>query len=210
MTTTRRIIICLFFFVALGELPLHAQGRYSELERDLQLSETQRMQVEETKKRYMGDLQTLNQDAVNKRLELRELNRNPSASPEKRERLQRELGTIENSRHNLYNQYRSDLSRVLNQDQRNRYNSYVNSERRAVPNRPGYPSIGRSPYPPSYRYQRPPSAYRPFYPHRYRAINPPPSSMHMPSRPPSGSPPGPVGTPPNRPSAPPAQRGHGR
>jgi len=210
MTRTRHIIICILFIMALGELPLHAQGRYSELERDLQLSESQRMQVEETKRRYMGDLQGLNQEAVNKRLELRELNRNPSAGPEKRERLQRELTTIENSRHNLYNQYRSDLSRVLTQDQRNRYNSYVDSERRAAPGRPGYPSMNRPTYPPSYRYQRPPSAYRPFYPYRYRAINPPPSSMHAPSRPPSGFSSGPAGAPFNRPSAPPAPRGHGR
>jgi hypothetical protein len=207
MTKARRIILYLLVFILLGGLPLYAQGRYSELERDLQLSESQRMQVEETKKRYMGDLQGLNQEAVNKRLELRELNRNPSAAPDRRERLQRELGAIESSRHNLYNQYRSDLSRVLNQDQRNRYNSYVDSERKAASNRPGYPSMNRSMYPPSYRYQRPPSAYRPFYPQQYRSINPPPSSMYVPMGPSSNRP---VSPTPNRPPAPPAPRGHGR
>jgi hypothetical protein len=207
MKSGRRVVFYFLFFVFFSALPLYAQGRYSDLEKDLQLSESQRMQVEETKRRYMGELQGLNQEAVNKRLELRELNRNPSAGPEKRERLQRELGGIENSRHNLYNQYRSDLSRVLNQDQRNRYNSYVDSERSRAINRPGYPSMNRSVYPPPYRYQRYPSPYRPVYPNQYRRPDSPPSSMYRPSGPSlnqSVSPPG------NRPSAPSAPRGYGR
>jgi hypothetical protein len=200
------IIVYLFIFIFVSALPVYAQDRYSELERDLQLSESQRMQIEETKRKYMDDFQDLNQKAINKRLELRELNRNQFASPERRERLQRELRVIENSKHNLYNYYRANLSRSLNQNQRNRYNSYVDSERKMATNRPGYPPMNRSAFPPSYRYQRPFSSHQPFYPHQNRVVGAPPSSMYRPVGPPLTRPMG----PPNRHSIQPMPRGYGR
>ena len=155
----------LFFLPA---LPLIAQTGYQQFERDLQLSESQRTHVEETKRRYMDELHGLRQESINKRLELRELDRNPAGDPERRERLQRELGAIDSTRHNLYNQYRTDVSRVLNQEQRNRYNRFVDTERGRTVNRPA--PAGRPIAPP------PPPVYR--FPHAQPPMAAPPSRGH--------------------------------
>ena len=181
MRFTKYITPYAFLFFFLPALPLMAQTGYPEFERDLQLSESQRMHVEETKKRYMDELLGLKQESINKRLELRELDRHPTGDPERRERLQRELGAIDSTRHNLYNQYRSDVSRILNQEQRNRYNNFVDTERRGAVNRPA-PADRPTALPP-------PSAYR-----------------SQPAGPPVVRPQGPAARPP---AAPPF-RGHGR
>jgi hypothetical protein len=209
--------ICCIAIAALSLLLLvkplvYGQSTYSEFERGLQLSESQKAQAEETKRRYMGELQGLKQESINKRLELRELDSHPGSNPERRERLQRELGVIENSRQNLYNQYRSDVSRVLNHDQRERYNSFVNTERRRT-------GIDRSVTPPVYRPISPPSGRamnqappgHSVSPPMSRGVNPPPPAAYRPM-PPSVSPPmsRPAGPPMNRPMTPPSSRGHGR
>jgi hypothetical protein len=207
MNYGRYILLCVLF-LAIAVTPLFAQGGYSEFERDLQLSEAQRTRVEETKRKYMNELQSLNQDYVNKRLELRENDRNPSAAPERRQRIRAELRAIENSRHNLYNQYRSDVSSALNQEQRNRYNSFVDTEQRRTVMPPQNPSAGWFASPPMERASPPmervsppvidgrsvtPPAGRaaaPPFPPQYRSMVPPVSrSMAVPSPRPQTAPP---------------------
>ena len=213
------------FHIALSALALlllvtpvvHGQSTYSEFERGLQLSESQKTQAEETKRRYMGELQGLKQESINKRLELRDLDNHPGSNPERRERLQRELGTIENSRQNLYNQYRSDVGRVLNNDQRERYNSFVDTERRrAGMERSVTPPVYRPINPPSGRAMYPPAPGHSIGPLMNRTMNPPAPHAYRPMPPPASRPMGPpvsrpMSPPPvNRPMTPPPSRGYAR
>ncbi len=198
MNYGKQILLVILLLALFPAASLYAQNRYSEFERDLQLSESQKSQVEETKRRYMDELRGLNQEYINKRLELRQLDSNPSANKERRERLQRELGTIEGSRHNLFNQYRSEVTRALNQDQRDRYNNFVDTEQRRTMNRPVSPPMNRLSPPPVDQYTGHPAP---------RGVNPPSGPQYGP-------------TPPmNRPQAPssirppvtsPRMRGYGR
>ncbi|HEY3277280.1 MAG TPA: hypothetical protein VGJ94_11710 [Syntrophorhabdaceae bacterium] len=198
MNYGRHILLCVFFLL-FAAMSAYAQSGYSQFERDLQLSEAQRARVEETKRRYMDDLHGLNQDYVNKRLELRELDRNPSSDPDRKQRLRSELRSIENTRHNLYNQYRSDVSRALNEEQRNRYNRFVETERRRSINRPSSPPVEGYSTPPMTRVT-PPEDNRPPPSSPGRAVAPPPPTLYRPTEPPS-SPRSPV---------PPPSRGYGR
>ena len=192
MKLTARIAAHALILCLLAVSPLMAQTGYPEFERELQLSEAQRIHIEETKRRYMDELQTLKQESINKRLELRDLDRHPSADPERRGRLQRELGAINSLRQNLYNHYRSDVARVLNQQQRDRYNTFVDTERgrtfsREAPSDRSYiPPMGGSVSPPRHQYQ----------------------PGYTPTGPPVGRPPGapPVSQPMGRPTS----RGYGR
>jgi Spy/CpxP family protein refolding chaperone len=207
----KKVLLHIILFFILVTTPLYGQDNYSEFERGLQLSEPQRAQTEEARRRYMDELQGLNQHSINKRLELQELYRNPSANQERIGRLQRELGAINDSRHNLYNQYRSDMSRVLTPEQRERYNSFVGNERRRMMNRPTLPpSAYRTVTPPAQGMgpsMGPQSPRRPAVPHTY--------GREIPSRPGIGTPMGPPPTyrrenpPVYRPMTPPGQ-GTGR
>lgn len=110
--------------------PLYGQNSYMEFERGLGLSHSQKTQVEGIRNRYIDEWRTLKQESIKKRLELQELNKNPAANPEKTDKLRSEIGDIEQSRSNLYNQYRGEVSRTLNKEQRERYNSFCDTEQK--------------------------------------------------------------------------------
>ena len=120
-----------FLFLCIFITPsLWAQNSYSEFERGLQLSEPQRTQVEDIRNRYNGEWQSLRRETARKRMELKELNRNPGPNSARIGRLQGELQELDTARHNSYQQYRSEVSRSLNDRQRERYNSFCDQERR--------------------------------------------------------------------------------
>jgi Spy/CpxP family protein refolding chaperone len=120
-----------FLFLCMFITPsLWAQNSYSEFERGLQLSEPQRTQVEDIRNRYNGEWQSLRRETARKRMELKELNRNPGPNSARIGRLQGELQELDTARHNSYQQYRSEVSRSLNDRQRERYNSFCDQERR--------------------------------------------------------------------------------
>ena len=110
--------------------PLDAQNSYTEFERGLNLTESQRKKVGEVRERYIQEWQLQRQEALRKRLELNDLQKNPYANRERIDRTQRELRNIERSWGQSYGQYRSDLSHVLNERQRNQYNQFTEWERR--------------------------------------------------------------------------------
>ena len=112
--------------------PLIAQDSYFDFERGLKLSDAQRARVEDVKKRYINEWRTSGRDAIKKRLELRELYKDPSQNRDTIEKLQNEILETEISRENLYDQYRGEISKILNEDQRARYDSFCNSERRKL------------------------------------------------------------------------------
>jgi len=124
------------FVVALALLllfitpPARAQNAYSEFERGLGLSDPQRMQVEDIRNRYQNEWQVLRQESARKRMELRELSRNPAANSARINRTQSELQELDTARHNSYQQYRSEVGRALNERQRRQYNSFCDQERR--------------------------------------------------------------------------------
>ncbi len=109
---------------------LWAQNSYSEFERGLALSEPQRTQVEGIRNRYVNEWQALRTETARKRMELRELNRNPGANSARIGRIRGELQELDTARHNSYQQYRSEVSRTLNERQREQYNSFCDQERR--------------------------------------------------------------------------------
>jgi Spy/CpxP family protein refolding chaperone len=115
--------------------PLYSQDSYSEFERGLNLTDSQKMRMEETKRKYINEWHSLKRESIRKRLELKDLSGSPSNDSEKIERLQNELEAIERSRENLYNQYRGEVSRALNEEQRQRYNNFCDTERKKI-NRP--------------------------------------------------------------------------
>lgn len=123
-------IACLFLAP-----PLYAQDSYSEFERGLELSGPQREQVESIRNKYMGEWQLLRQESMRKRLELRELNRDPQANAEKIGRLRDEVRGLDTAKQNVYRQYRSEVSRSLSDKQRQRYNTFCDQERRKGPPR---------------------------------------------------------------------------
>lgn len=110
--------------------PLYAQNSYSEFERGLNLSEAQKKRAEGVKQKYIEEWRSQRQEALTRRLELRELQKDPSTNRDKIYRTQRELREMEHSRERSYDQYRSELSQVLNERQRDQYNSFADSERK--------------------------------------------------------------------------------
>ena len=114
----------------LFSLPLYAQDTYPEFESGLRLSPPQKMRAEQIRRRYMGEMRSLQQESLNRRLELRELRRDNTQNRERMHRLRREIHDIEASRGNIYNQYRSDLEKTLDKRQRERFNSFCDKEHR--------------------------------------------------------------------------------
>lgn len=119
------LLLCVFITPS-----LRAQNSYSEFERGLQLTEPQRTQVEDIRNRYINEWQSLRRESSRKQMELRELSRDPEANSARIGRIQGELKELDTARHNSYQQYRSEVSRTLNQRQREQYNSFCDQERR--------------------------------------------------------------------------------
>ncbi len=124
------IIIPLLLLLLLSVPPLFGQDSYAEFERGLGLSHSQKTQVEDIRNRYINEWKALKQESIKKRLELQELNKNPAANPERAGKLRNEIGEIEQSRDNLYKQYRGEVSRSLNKEQRERYNSFCDTQKK--------------------------------------------------------------------------------
>ena len=126
MTFVVTLVLLLLFITP----PARAQNAYSEFERRLQLSDPQRMQVEDIRNRYQNEWQVLRQESARKRMELRELSKDPASNSAKINRTQSELQELDTARHNSYQQYRSEVGRALNERQRQQYNTFCNQERR--------------------------------------------------------------------------------
>lgn len=110
--------------------PLYGQRSYSDFERGLNLTDDQRMRAEGMKQKYIRDWRSMKEESARKRIELRELQRNPEANRERIDRTQRDLNDIERSRDRSYQRYRSELGQVLDERQRQQYKNFTDSERR--------------------------------------------------------------------------------
>jgi len=77
----------------------------------------------------MGEWQNLKEDAMRKRLELQELSRDPVANRERINRLQNEIDNIDRSKEDLYNRYREEVSNALTPEQKQKYNTFCDTER---------------------------------------------------------------------------------
>lgn len=117
-------------------LPVCAQESYREFERGLNLSESQRAQADGIKRKYVYEWRGLKEESVRKRLELRDLNRPDQR--ERAERIQRELGRIEASKQRLFRQYSGEVSTVLSEEQRDRFNRFRDRENRRPMSPPRY------------------------------------------------------------------------
>ena len=131
------IFILLLFFSCVPSA--FAQNSYKEFERSLELTEPQKIQMQGIRNKYINEWKTVRKESMRKRLELKELCKNPAASLEKCGKLENELRDLETVRGNIYNQYRGEVSRVLNEKQRERYNNFFNAENRKMthPPQPG-------------------------------------------------------------------------
>ena len=144
--------LCISFFLLFlvqSVLPAQAQDSYQDFERGLNLSDTQKEQVQGIRKRYMEEWTTLRRESARKRLELQEVDRNSEAGRERARRLEGDLNSMRSSRENLYRRYRGEVSGVLNEQQRGRYERFSNGEGRR----------GMTP-PPHQRGMMPPPRYR--------------------------------------------------
>lgn len=126
------LILMIFFYAP----PLFAQHSYSEFEKGLELTEPQKAQVQDIRNKYMNGWQAVRKESTRKRLELKELGKNPAINPEKMGRLENELRELETAQGNSYNQYKSEVSRVLNEKQRERYNTFFDTENRKMMHSP--------------------------------------------------------------------------
>ncbi|HOS60702.1 MAG TPA: Spy/CpxP family protein refolding chaperone [Syntrophorhabdaceae bacterium] len=135
-------IIALLLFL-LFTPPLVAQDTYSDFERGLHLSDTQKAKIQDIKRKYINEIRSTKEEAVKKRLELREVSRNQPGNTERIERLQSEIADIERTRENLFIQYRSEVSRTLNEEQREKYNNFCTSEKRRTMRPMGLRGYGR-------------------------------------------------------------------
>ena len=116
------ILICL-------ALPVQAQDSYQDFEKGLNLTDTQKQQVEGIKRKYIDEWQGLKNESARKRIELRDVDRSSPAGRERAKRLESELYGIQASRENLYRQYRGEVSGVLDERQRGRYDKFLDGER---------------------------------------------------------------------------------
>jgi hypothetical protein len=139
MTRVLTPLLVLFLFVS----PLFAQESYREFERDLNLSEAQRAQADSINRKYVDEWRTLRERSLRRRLELRELHRDRPDQRERAERLQRDLDRMEASRQQLFRQYRGEVSTLFNEEQRGRFNRFVDRENRRPMNPPRYRMHGR-------------------------------------------------------------------
>jgi hypothetical protein len=123
--------------------PLYAQNSYSEFERGLNLTDIQKRRAEGVNEKYTEEWRAQRQEALKRKLELMELRKDPSANRERIDKTQRELRGLDRSRERSYNQYKSELSQVLNERQREQYNNFAESERkrRVGPQSPGRPEL---------------------------------------------------------------------
>jgi hypothetical protein len=120
------ILLLLFFLFAVS--PIQAQDSYQDFERGLNLSDTQRGQVEGIKKKYMDEWRTLNNESARKRLELQGVDRSSEAGRERARKLEGDLNSMQSSKENLYRRYRGEVTGVLNEQQRGRYERFSNGE----------------------------------------------------------------------------------
>ncbi|MCX5804825.1 MAG: Spy/CpxP family protein refolding chaperone [Proteobacteria bacterium] len=125
-----KFLSAVLLFSTLLASPLYGQHSYFDFEKGLKLSEVQRTAVEDIKRKYMDEWRASGREVIKKRLELRDLYRNPSLNRDRVEKLQNEILEIEISRENLYNQYKGEISRILNEEQREKYDSFCGSERK--------------------------------------------------------------------------------
>jgi Spy/CpxP family protein refolding chaperone len=128
--TSLCIPLLLFFLVQFPASPAQAQDSYQDFERGLNLSDLQRQQVDGIRKKYMEEWSTLRRESARKRLELQEVDRNSEAGRERARRLESDLNSNRSSRENLYRRYRGEVSGVLNEQQRGRYERFSNGEGR--------------------------------------------------------------------------------
>ena len=124
------IVLTLLLLSSLLMPPLYAQDSYTEFERGLNLTESQKRRAEGVRDKYIEEWRFQRQEALRRRLELNDLRKNPSANMERIERSQRELRDIERAWERSYGRYRSDLSQVLDERQRMQYNQFTEMERR--------------------------------------------------------------------------------
>ncbi len=125
-----RSVCAVLLFFCLFASPLYAQHSYFDFERGLNLSDLQKTAVEDIKKKYMDEWRASKGEVIKKRLELKDLGKNPLINRDRAEKLQKEILEIEISRKNLYNQYRGEMSRILNEEQREKYDNFCGSERK--------------------------------------------------------------------------------
>ena len=119
-----------FFLVLFPVLSAQAQDSYQDFERGLNLSDGQREQVQGIRKKYMDEWRTLHNESARKRLELQGVDRNSEAGRERARRLENDLNNTRLSRENLYRRYQGEVSGVLNEQQRGRYEKFSNGEGR--------------------------------------------------------------------------------
>lgn len=124
------MIRCLLFALLLvaPALSLEAQDSYSEFEQGLDLTEPQRLRMEEMKRRYVNEMRQLQRESLNRKALFRELVRNSDQNRERIYRLRREMEGIEASKGSAYKEYRSEVVRSLNERQRERYNRFCDIE----------------------------------------------------------------------------------
>jgi len=96
-----KYLYALFIFFALSVSPLYAQHSYSDFERGLNLSDAQRTSVEDVKRKYMDEWHASRREAIKKKLELRDLYKNPSSNRGRIETLQKQILELEISRESL-------------------------------------------------------------------------------------------------------------
>ncbi len=123
------ILILLLVSILITARPASAQNAYQDFERGLNLSDAQREQAQGIRKKYMDEWRTLNNESARKRLELQGLDRSSEAGRERARRLENELNSMQSSKENLYRRYRGEVSGVLNEQQRGRYERFSNGER---------------------------------------------------------------------------------
>jgi hypothetical protein len=124
---------------------LAAQQSYKEFEKGLNLSESQRSQVDGIKRKYIDEWRNLKNESMQKRLELRELDKDRPGLTERTDKLERELRDLESSRQRLFRNYQGEVSSILNDEQRGRYNQFCDSERKRPINPPRYRQSGPPP-----------------------------------------------------------------
>ena len=122
------VLLFVFLFLVTGVFPLCAQNSYSEFERGLNLTEPQRMRMEEMKRRYVSEMRNLQRESLNRRALFWEMARNSEQNRERIDRLRREMEGIEVSKGSAYKGYRTEVSRSLNERQRERYNRFCDME----------------------------------------------------------------------------------
>lgn len=132
--STRSLIAIALLFLIIS--PLWAQKLNEDPERGLNLTQEQKIKIEEIRKKFRDELNSQTEEYLKKKLELLNEKRAPDPDPKKIRRLEEEIEVLRVKREATIRRYLDEIESILSPDQRSILFDYQGSEKRKMRNVP--------------------------------------------------------------------------